>query len=192
MDKKLYKCKFCGERKPLSEIQVRMPYVCRACIPLYFEENKDKVLKKAASDVQKKERQRLNKKKEELMTLSDWLKIAQTHFNAFVRERDKDFPCITCGEFRKHNDAGHFLTVGSHPELRFNEDAVHKQCVWCNRHKHGDAVNYAINLPKRIGQERFDALLAQRNTPKQYTIPEVKDLIELYKGKLRDLKKNSR
>lgn len=170
-----------------------MPYVCRACIPLYFEENKEKVLKKAASDVRKKERQRLNKKKEELMTLSDWLKIAQTHFNAFIRERDKGLCCIACQKpIKGMVHAGHYFSVGAFPELRFDEDNVHSSCNQCNTYFAGNLIEYGENLPKKIGTERYEALKARRNIPKQYTIPEIKELIELYKKKLRDLKKNSR
>ncbi|WP_258530002.1 recombination protein NinG [Pseudomonas aeruginosa] len=47
--------------------------------------------------------------------------------------------------------AGHYRSVGSHPELRFDEDNVHKQCAPCNNHKSGDVVNYRINLVAKIG-----------------------------------------
>lgn len=191
MKEKLYKCKFCGERKPLSEIQVRMPYVCRACIPLYFEENKEKVLKKAASDVRKKERQRLNKKKEELMTLSDWLKIAQRYFNKFIRLRDKDEPCISCGAYVKgaSGHASHFKAVGSAPSLRFDEGNCFKSCVQCNYFKGGHLAEYRRRLIEKVGIEEVERLDRQANEPLQLTIPEVKELIEHYKGKIKELEK---
>ncbi len=189
MDKeKLYQCKYCKQRVSLSELRITMPYVCKDCIFTHFEVNKDKVLQRAKSDVKRKEKALKEKKKESLMTLSDWLKIAQVHFNRYIRERDKNKPCISCGEFRKTNDAGHYFSVGLYPNLRFNEDNCHRQCVFCNRHLHGNESEYSLNLPNRIGKENFEKLVSERNKPKHYTIPEVKFLIETYKQKLKDLK----
>ena len=79
-------------------------------------------------------------------------------FNAFIRERDKDEPCINCGTY-KILQAGHYFAAGKHNNLRFDEDNVSGECVSCNffnsqSHAHG----YQPNLIKKIGQERFDRL----------------------------------
>lgn len=34
-------------------------------------------------------------------SIAELTKKAQVKFNAFIRERDKDKPCINCGNFRK-------------------------------------------------------------------------------------------
>ena len=63
---------------------------------------------------------------------------AQQAFNAFIRARDADLPCISCGETNPPDlhggqwDCGHFKTVGANPELRFEERNAHKQCKSCN------------------------------------------------------------
>jgi len=133
----------------------------------------------------------IEKKKilEKLETHSDWLKKLQKVFNAYIRHRDKDKRCISCQtplNGRKF-DAGHCYSVGAYPNLRFNEDNVHGQCVHCNQHKHGNIHEYMSNLPIVIGDEAFERLQAKRNDPLKLTIPEIKDLIELYKHKIKSL-----
>ena len=49
-------------------------------------------------------------------------KVAQQAFNAYIRFRDSNDPCISCQ--RHHTGqyhAGHYRSVGAHPELRFEE-----------------------------------------------------------------------
>ena len=142
--------------------------------------------KKQKANRWKKEKRQL---KESLKTHKDWLKDLQIIFNTFIRLRDKDRPCISCysplvGKY----DAGHFFSVGAYPNLRFNEDNVHGQCVHCNQHKHGNINEYRINLPTRIGQEAFDKLEANRNEPLKLSIPEIKELIAEYKEKIKSVK----
>jgi hypothetical protein len=72
-----------------------------------------------------------------------------------------------------------FYPVGSYKNLRFNEHNVHKQCVHCNQHKHGNLIEYALNLPHRIGLCNFKKLNENRLTERHYSIPE---LIELKKN----------
>ena len=120
--------------------------------------------------------------KKELLTHSDYLGLLQVVFNKYIRLRDKDKGCITCSRpFRDKFDAGHFLSVGAYPNLRFNEDNVHGQCVHCNQHLHSNNAEYFVRLPERIGLDRFNKLLEQRNEPLKLSIPEIKTLIEKYK-----------
>jgi len=137
-------------------------------------ENKWKVKKKAL--------------KETLKTNKDYLKELQTVFNTFIRVRDKDKGCISCGNsFNSKFDAGHFYSVGSSPSIRFNEDNVHGQCVHCNQHLHGNIHVYTERLPERIGKESFEELKTLRQSVNKYTIPELKELKEIYKQKVKGL-----
>lgn len=113
---------------------------------------------------------------------------AQKAFNNFIRERDRDQPCISCGRYHKGRyDAGHYKTVGAHPELRFNEDNCHKQCHWdCNINKSGNIAKYRIRLVKRIGLERVEAL-ESHNEPKIYTCDDYKEIELYYKNKLKGI-----
>ena len=88
--------------------------------------------------------------------LSQLVKIAQKHFNAYVRSRDSFdgyFRCISCNEIKPTSKmhAGHFYSVGNYQSVRFDLDNCHGQCHKCNTFLHG-------NLIKKIGAERFEQL----------------------------------
>jgi hypothetical protein len=128
--------------------------------------------------------------KEKLMTKSDYLNICQKVFNTYIRTRDKDKNCISCDKFLKENDvnASHYFSVGSSPNLRFNENNCHSSCIKCNKELHGNIAEYTIRLPKRIGIENFNKLLEDRNKPSKLSIEDVKELILIYKQKTKELK----
>lgn len=143
---------------------------------------------KAAEKRAKEERAKVRKARESLKTRSDYLKELQAVFNKFVRLRDRDLPCISCGRFHQGKwDAGHYRTVGSSPELRFNEDNCHRQCVPCNRHQHGNVVEYRLGLIERIGLDRVEFLERKDHPPLKLTIDEIKDLIKVYRAKCKEL-----
>jgi hypothetical protein len=138
------------------------------------------------------ERQRLDAKqtreaKAKLKTRTEHLADAQAVFNRYIRARDEALPCISCG--RHHTgawDAGHYRSVGAQPALRFHEDNTHKQCVPCNQHKGGNAVEYRIRLRARIGDERVE-FLEREHPPAKYTAEDAKRIKGEYAGKLKRL-----
>jgi len=125
-----------------------------------------------------------------LMSKSDYLNILQKVFNTYIRQRDKGKDCVSCDKKLIGNDvnASHFFSVGAYPNLRFNEDNVHSSCISCNQHKHGNQKEYDLRLPNRIGIERYNKLLEDRNKPLKINVDEVKELIAIYKQKIKELK----
>lgn len=122
-----------------------------------------------------------------LKTRQDWLREAQAAFNAFIRARDHDQPCISCGRFHDGSyDAGHYRSVGAAPALRFDEANVHKQCVPCNQHKGGNVVEYRIRLVEKIGRVAVE-WLEREPPPAKYTVEEAQAIKALYKQKLKQL-----
>lgn len=142
----------------------------------------------------KAEAQRDRQRREALKRRGDWLKEAQAAFNAYVRARDSDKPCICCGGLGAgwsrggEWDAGHYRSVGSAPHLRFDEANVHRQLKRCNRHGAGRAVDYRIGLIARIGLAEVERLEADQ-TPRHYSIPELREIRDAYRKKLRELQK---
>jgi hypothetical protein len=129
--------------------------------------------------------------REGLKTKSEHLKELQAIFNRFIRLRDQDLPCISCQRHHKGQyHAGHFLSRGSHPELRFNEDNCHKQCSACNNHLSGNLVNYRKNLIDKIGLQAVDKLEQQRPALK-LDIDQIKELKAVYKAKIKEISANS-
>jgi hypothetical protein len=142
-------------------------------------------------DTAKQERKETRERKQALKTRSDWMKEAQAMFNSWVRERDRNQPCISCGRFHTGSyDAGHYRSVGAQPALRFHEDNCHKQCVPCNQHKSGNVVEYRLGLLKRIGPERV-AFLEQEHAPAKYSIEDAKQIKAHYAAKLKALKEKA-
>lgn len=122
-----------------------------------------------------------------LKTRQDWLREAQAAFNAFIRARDHDQPCISCGRFHDGSwDAGHYRSVGAAPALRFDENNVHKQCVPCNQHKGGNVVEYRIRLVEKIGRIAVE-WLEREPPPAKYTIEDAQKIKARYKLKLKEL-----
>lgn len=115
----------------------------------------------------------------------------QTVFNEFIRLRDSEKPCISCGEF-KPLQAGHFFAVKGYDALRFNEDNVHGECAGCNCFNESHLIYYHDRLIERIGQERVDELKLCAETYKRlgykWSKSELKELIIEYKERVKQLK----
>jgi len=172
-------CRRCKQKfEPLYRNGILMSKYCISCLA---EKGKKEIKRQWVKD----------KKaiKEKLKTQSDWLNDLQKVFNEFIRLRDRGQPCISCGcKIIRKGNASHFFSVGSYPNLRFNEDNVHLSCIECNLHKHGNILEYSNRLPLRIGKEKYNILLESKNKPLNLSIPEIKDLITHYKEKINELK----
>jgi hypothetical protein len=163
------RCKICSE--------VFTPN--RPLIPVCSPKCAIEYSKKLKANKEKKERKI---QIEKLKTHKDHLNELQKIFNTYIRERDKLKGCISCGaEFKSKFDAGHFFSVGAYPNLRFNLNNVHGQCVHCNQHKHGNISEYSIRLPERIGIEKFEKLKVSRNIVTKLSVPEIEVLKIKYK-----------
>jgi len=112
---------------------------------------------------------------------------AQKAFNAFVRRRDQDLPCVSCGTLKAAQwHCSHLRSVGAAGHLRFTEDNGSKSCSVCNQHFSGNITNYRIELIKRIGATRVEAL-ETNNEIRRWTIPELQMIATKYKIKLKEL-----
>lgn len=143
---------------------------------------------KAAKVALVKDKRDTKAKLEKLKTKAQWASEAQTAVNSFIRARDEGQPCISCG--RQHQGqwhAGHYLSRGAHPELRFHEWNIHKQCSPCNTHLSGNAVLYRQGLIVKIGIAQVEWLEGPHNFQRQ-TVEELRALKAIYQQKLRELK----
>jgi len=127
-------------------------------------------------------------------------RTAKKWFHKFIRLRDTDDNghgnCIATGKplryGTKEAQAGHFFAAGKYKALEFNEDNVHLQSLQDNCYGH-DFASYAINLRNKIGDERFDKLNQLALISKREKFPEDRflmiEIIEIYKGKVKELAK---
>jgi hypothetical protein len=155
-----------------------------SCLKEYTAKNAEKLATKARKETRKDDQ----KKKEKLKTKGQWTKEAQAAFNAYVRWRDRNKPCISCGQFTADNaiggnwDAGHYRSTGSAPHLRFNLHNCHKQCVRCNRYLSGNVADYRTRLQRKIGVERLEKIELDDRS-RNYTINDLKRIKQIFTRK---------
>lgn len=176
------KQKTCRQCKTKFTPKYALQVVCGVeCAIAYAKANRE-------TNEAKEQRAITRNKKEKLKSKSEWLKEAQTVFNQFIRIRDGNNPCISCNRWHTGQyHAGHYRSIGSSPHLRFNELNCHRQCSACNNHLSGNLVNYRQGLITKIGQQQLERLEADQE-PKHYSIEDIKQIKEIYKNKVKELK----
>ncbi|WP_372966608.1 recombination protein NinG [Marinobacter sp.] len=184
------KCRVCRKPfEPFNSLQV-------ACSPECALQYAKRERQKAEERKAKEQRKWVREQRAKLKTRRDYVKEAQQAFNAYIRARDVGLPCISCDRMPDDNglitgsriDAGHYRSVGSCPELRFEELNCHAQCVKCNQHLSGNTVEYRIRLKERIGEDKL-AWLEGPHEPKHYSIDDLKAITAMYRRKKRELEK---
>ena len=137
--------------------------------------------------------------KKKTKTLGQLKKELDKYFNRWIRLRDcfadrfKDLSlglgtnCIACGEWKPFEelDCGHYFAKGGYDGLRFNEDNSSAECRGCNRFNDSHLIGYGINLHNKIGEERYNQLLAAadmyRKHGNKYYRHEIEGMIKHYK-----------
>ncbi len=188
------KCTFCKSRFRPEEVEgKRTPAGWFCSIDHAIEhsravrERQNKKAMQSQAKKEKEERRRLRERKQAVRPRSWYLKECQKWFNKFIRLRDSQEPCISCGRHHQGQyHAGHYKTVGAAPELRFEELNCHKQCAPCNNHLSGNIVNYRLSLIKKIGLDKVEWLEGPHK-PIKITIDELKELIADYKLKCKEV-----
>lgn len=126
----------------------------------------------------------------------------QRVFNELVRLLDVDRSCIvhgyySCGQ-KSGWSAGHYLTVASHPQLRFDLRNCFRQCLSSNK---GDAKWLANNASIRTQFERgievlhgadLLAWLKGHHPAKHYTCAELADMRAAFRAEIRRIKRGEK
>ena len=165
----LKKCKVCKRQyQPRNSMQS----VCSPqCALEHAKQTRHKVVKSE-----------IRQRKAQLKTKAQWLKEAQAAFNAFVRIRDHNYPCISCGKPNNGNHqrhASHFRSVGAAPHLRFHLLNVHASCATCNSVHSGNLLEYRKRLPAKIGEPMTEWLM-YANFEKRYSIEYAKRIKKIF------------
>lgn len=151
---------------------------------------KDECIKACMLSLKEQRQKQWNKekkaRKEKLKTKGDYLKEVQTVFNTYIRKRDNGLNCISCQKPPLKKNAGHYRSVGSCPELRFEEMNVHLQCEHCNTYLHANLIEYRKHLINKIGLKNVE-WIEGNHEPKRYTKEQLIELKEIYKQKIKEL-----
>ena len=183
------KCSHCGKKVPVDSV-VRSGLRAFCSIEHLMEFTKSeagqKIVKKAILQDTREQKIKMRSK-------SDWMKLAQAAVNQWVRFRDRDKPCISCGSAPAQKrggtmDAGHYRSRGAAGHLRFNTNNIHAQCVKCNRHLSGNVVEFRINLIRRIGEDKVQQLEAD-NSIRNFDVDYLQRITTIFKRRLRIEKK---
>ena len=184
---KLKSCKVCKE--PFIP-GMAMARVCSSICALSFAKS---ARAKAAKAALVKDKRETKAKLDDMRSKPVLVKLAQIAFNKFVRARDADKPCISCGKPLQAAsigggfDCGHYRSVGSAVHMRFVEDNAHGQCKHCNLHLAGNNVNYRPRLIERIGLRSVELIEADQ-TLRKYTKEGLIELARHYNAEARKLK----
>ena len=114
------------------------------------------------------------------------IKLVQVLVNRYVRLRDLNKPCISCGYKggSRQIHAGHYKPAGNNQQLRYNTINIHAQCSICNNHLSANLVNYRAALIKKIGLEKVEYLECNHET-KKYTVEYLQKLIKVFRKKIK-------
>ena len=166
------KCKIC---KAYFTPQRPLQLVCQwKCAIDFAKDTKIKTVKKEVKEAKLK-----------LKSRSDWLKDTQVVFNKYIRLRDRDDGCISCGSKSAYAyHAGHYKSIGSAGHLRFNELNCHRQCSACNTHLSGNLIRYRLGLIRKIGIHAVETLESDNNTVK-WSVEEIKLLKAQFSAKIK-------
>ena len=183
------RCKVCSQ--PFEPRPPRALVCSEDCAGAFAVSKRLKEERRAEKAAQALERKDTKARKERLKSRSELAREAQQAFNQWVRLRDADKPCISCGRHHEGQyHAGHYLSVGARPELRYEPFNVWKQCSPCNTHLSGNAVLFRQALVREIGQDKVDWLEGP-HPAKKYTADELRAIKTEYAAKARELKREA-
>jgi hypothetical protein len=135
-----------------------------------------------------------NKKKKQFKDndKSHLIQIAQKEVNKYIRIRDINKPCCSCGcvEGRQFH-AGHYESVGGNQHQRFYTLNIHKQCSICNNHKSGNLIPYRLFMIDKYGLAKVEEL-ENDHSIKKYTVEYLKRLIKVFRSKIRLYERRSK
>ena len=171
-------CKSCGKKfKPFSSLQK----VCSVSCSLDFvqEQEKKKIVKEWNRETKRR--------KQAIKSRGDWLREAQAEFNKYIRERDRDLPCISCGKpnngsHQRH--ASHYRPAFKNSFVRFNTLNVHASCQQCNTTLSGNLTEYRKALIKKIGIDKVE-WLERQNQVHSHEVEYLKRIKKIFSKKAR-------
>lgn len=192
-----------GKPKPTKPAKMR-PIKCRVCKELFTRLLTSQVVctpacaqalarakrEKDAARAEVVERQADRARLHAVKPLAWHMARTQVACNAYVRLRDAGRPCICCGRPTDGEpvDAGHFISRGHAPELRFDLDNIHLQLRGCNRGRtQVPRARFRAQLVSRIGEERV-ALLEGPHSRAKWTREWLEDLRAEFVSRARALK----
>lgn len=165
------KCRYCKEKfTPFNSLQ---PFCFKnECITKHNKTTLEKKKAKAKKEFKENDKSTL-------------LKLAQTVVNKYIRLRDLNKPCISCGHLGDRQiHAGHYRPMGNNQQLRFYTLNIYAQCSICNNYKSGNLAEYRLNLIKKIGLAKVEEIEANQERG-SYSVEYLQRLIKVFRKKIK-------
>ncbi len=176
-------CPRCTESLPMSSFTSTRAKYCKPCLLTRKYEQKYNMVVRSLERSKNKKQKTVG-----IIRLNDLKKEAQKTFNKYIRLRDKDLPCISCGATQATAwHAGHYWAQGMNGALRYEPLNVNLQCAGCNVWKHGNLLNYRFGLINKIGEDLVDWLDEHHTEIKKWGREELESIISEYKEKIKEL-----
>ena len=162
------KCKCCGVKFTPKTFLQKFCMEKDECIKAFVKFAKEKKQSEAKNKEDKFKQVEKEYNYEKKLKAS--LKNTKIQVHAYIRKRDENKPCISCRTpWKSDFQCGHHYKSETFETLKFHLDNLAGQCRRCNLFLDGSFDNYALNLPKRIGKERYENLVKLAETDKQYS-----------------------
>jgi hypothetical protein len=143
------RCKHCQIKFDVKWFNQKYCMQTEQCI----ESAKNYAVDEVMKTIKKGWRERKVKLKEQTKKITDYENEAKKSFQLWIRQRDKDLQCISCGVKNTELwDGGHFFKAELFSGLIFDERNCHKQCRKCNRFLNGNELQYRKGLIERYGE----------------------------------------
>jgi len=179
------RCPHCKKYNQTKDtLKVNISFFCNIdCATSYAFKNKEKG-RKIKHAKQKKEFQANDTKLRK--------KAAVMACHAYIRARDVNNGCITCGAplTDVKFDAGHFFK-STNSYTKFMEKNIHGQCVSCNQYNGGREREYEHALIEKYGEITVKALKKLRTKKITRTASDYLEIEKYFKSKLNDINKNT-
>lgn len=108
---------------------------------------------------------------------------ADKYFSLFIRERDKDKPCVTCGVYTDSKDCGHFISR-RFESTRYDEQNSHGQCQKCNRFEYGNQFEHGLKIDEIYGKGTAEKLHMKSKMLCKRSQNDYEEIAKYYKNKL--------
>ena len=131
--------------------------------------------------------------RENTKTMSQYEAEAKKSFQHYIRLRDEQDPCISCGTYTSDIwDGGHWFKAEIYSGLIFDERNCRKQCRKCNRYLGGNEINYRIGLVNKFGEEYVKELEIDSFSKRDYKFTKNELIAKKlhYDLKIKEWKKN--
>ena len=189
------RCKCCKDKFVVKYFNQKYCMIKDECIKAFVDAKKleqakeiEKKKKKFKSDAAKEKKVWYEKNG----SYAKRLGAVKSIFQKFIRLRDKDEPCISCGIKETDLwDGGHYLKAELYSGLIFHEMNCNKQCRKCNFYKDGNELEYREGLINKIGEQNVLMLENSKDYNRTYTYSneELAQIKAKYSLKIKELSK---